>query len=108
MSEHPYQYIVLHYSCANRPGVAAVQAAHAASEAIQSLPVPPDTHVCVLVANSQDVIRDAAVRLEFAGLRIAKVIEPDPPYNGAITAIGVEITDRERVQPILANLKPLR
>lgn len=108
MSEHPYQYVVLHYSCANRPGVAAVQAAHAASEAIQSLPVPNDTYVCVLVADSQEAMLAIASRLEGAGLVIARVIEPDPPYNGTMTAIGVEITDRDRVRPILADLKPLR
>lgn len=104
----PTQYIILHQSCRNHPGVTAVHAAHAAAESIRGLPVPPDTIVCVLVAETSADLEELAGRLNNSGIRNIVIYEPDAPYNGAATAVGIEPTDRERVRSHVAAFKVFR
>lgn len=105
----PYQYLVLHQSCRNHPGVAAVQAAHAAGESAFDGPVRGDTHVVALVADKSDDLEALAGRLAGAGLRYVLIREPDEPYNGAAVALGIEPTeDRDRVRPHVASFKVFR
>lgn len=104
----PYQYIVLHQSCRKYPGVAAAQAAHAAAESIRRLPVSDQTHVCVLVADTSDMIESLATRLAADGVHHVVIREPDAPYNGAAVALGMEPQDRERIGPYVEQFKVFR
>lgn len=104
----PYQYIVLHQSCRNHPGVLACQAAHAAGESIRSLPVSPETVVCALVADKSEDLEQLAVRLNAAGIEHVIIREPDAPYNGAATAVGISPTDRELVRAHVAGFRVFR
>lgn len=104
----PFQYIVLHQSCRKFAGVAAVQAAHAATECLRRLPVSPQTTVAVLVAETSMDLESLSGVLAVAGIHHALVREPDPPYHGAAVALGVEPTDRQRVAPHMRSFKPFR
>lgn len=104
----PTQYLVLHRSCANTPGVLACQAAHAAAESIRSLPVPPDTVVCALVAETSEALEKLAKLLTDAGIEHVLIHEPDPPYSGAATALGIAPMERELVKGYVASFKVLR
>jgi hypothetical protein len=103
----PTQYIVLHRSC-KVPGIAAAQASHAATECLRTLPVPSDTSVCVLVAECENDLVSLSERLTAAGIHHVLIREPDPPYNGAAVAVGVEPQDRSVVQPFVADFKVFR
>ena len=101
----PYQYIVLHQSCRNHPGVTAVQAAHAAGE---SGPATGDTHVVALVADKSEDLEALAGHLAGAGIRYVLIREPDEPYNGAAVALGIAPQARETVRPHVAAFKVFR
>jgi len=104
----PYQYLVLHKSCKNRPGVVACQAAHAASECIRTVPVSPETHVCALEAETSEDLEVLHEMLLVAGIHHVLIREPDGPYNGAAVALGVEPMDREKVKPYMTTFRVLR
>lgn len=104
----PFQYLVMHQSTKNHPGVLACQAAHAAGEAIRTAPISQETHVCALVAETSAEIEALAVRLTEAGIHHVVVREPDPPYFGAATALGTEPMEREKVKAFFASFKVLR
>lgn len=106
----PYQYIVVHRSAAALPGVLACQAIHAATECLRagSTPVSDQTHVVVLVAETSEALEQLAARLSEAGVHHVLVREPDPPYNGAATAVGVEPQDRDAVRAFFSTFKVLR
>lgn len=103
----PYQYIVLHKSCANRPGVAAAQSAHAACGAMRGAE-NPETHRVILSADSSAVLEAIASDLTVAGINHVVIREPDEPYNGTAVAVGVEPMERERIRGLLANFKAFR
>lgn len=104
----PYQYLVLHKSCKNSPGIVACQAAHAATECIQSLPVSDQTHVCALEAETSADLETLGKLLTDAGLPHVVIREPDEPYNGAAVAVGVAPMDRYLVKPYMSTFKVLR
>lgn len=104
----PTQYIVLHQSCRNQPGIAACQAAHASSESIRELPVSDQTSVCALMAETSADLEALAVRLAEASIPHVVIREPDAPYNGAATAVGITPMDRELVRPHVAAFKVFR
>lgn len=105
----PYQYIVLHESCCDHPGVIAVHAAHAAGESCVHGPAAPDTRVVALVAPSSDALRDASSHLRAAGIQHVLIVETDGIRAGQATALGVEpLVDRERAREILKAFKVLR
>lgn len=105
----PYQYIVLHQSCRNHPGVLACQAAHAAGESIRMAPVSDQTRVVALVAEKSEDLERLHEQLSAAGIHHVIVHEPDEPYFGAATAVGIEpMVDREAVRPFVAAFKVLR
>ena len=103
-----YQYIVLHKSCGNLPGIAAVQAVHAATECLRELPVAATTHVCILQANTSADLEALAVRLTDNGIHHTIIREPDSPYNGAAVAVGIDIMTRELVRPHVSDFKAFR
>lgn len=104
----PFQYIVLHQSCRNHPGVTAVQAAHAAAESIRSLPVSPETVVCALVAEKSEDLEQLAHQLKQAGIHHVLIHEPDAPYNGAATAVGIAPMERVLAQGFVSGFKVFR
>lgn len=104
----PYQYIVLHQSVRNHPGVIACQAAHAAGESLRA-PAASDTHVVALVAEKSHDLVALSLTLREAGIHHALICEPDEPYNGSAVAVGIEpLEDRERVKPLVARFKLFR
>jgi hypothetical protein len=102
----PFQYVLLHKS--DRPGVYAVQAAHAASEAIRVAPVAKDTRVCVLVAESSDEIEAASTALTAAGIHHAIVREDKPPFIGVAVSLGTEPQAKENVEQFFKAFRLLR
>lgn len=102
----PFQYVVLHKS--DRPGVYAVQAAHAASEAIRVAPVAKDTRVCVLVADSSDELEQLSTALTAAGIHHSIVLEDKPPFVGVATALATEPGPKESVEAFFKHLRLLR
>jgi hypothetical protein len=102
----PFQYVVLHRS--DRPGVYAVQAAHAASEAIRVAPVAKDTRVCVLVAESSDELEALSIALTAAGVHHSIVREDKPPFVNVATALATEPGPKELVEAHFRKLKLLR
>ena len=93
-----FQYIVVHRGLKGRPGVLAAQVAHAAAEAIRDAPISSRTHVCVLEAGSSAELQTLSIMLREASVHHALICEPDPPYNGAATALGVEPQDKALVE----------
>lgn len=109
MTGDPYQYIVLHQSCKNHPGVTACQAAHAAGESLRGGPAPGNTHVVALEAHTSADLEALAGHLHAAGIHYVLIREPEAPYYGAAVAVGVEpLVDRELVRPLMASFKVFR
>lgn len=98
------QYLVLHQSCRNRPGIAVVQAVHAATESLKDAPAQGDTYVCVLVADTSDQLRQIHANLIAGGIKSTLIEEPDPPYNGAAVALGTEVLERAILKPYFVGL----
>lgn len=106
---HPYQYIVLHQSVRNHPGVCACQAAHAAGESIRTAPVSDQTHVVALVAETSADLEKLAEDLRALGVHHVVIREPDEPYWGAATAVGTEPGERTRpLRALMDAFKVLR
>jgi len=105
----PYQYVVLHDSCRDHPGVIAVHAAHAAGESCFDGPAPSDTRVVALVAKDSDELKALADDLTKAGIRHVLMLETDGIRAGQATALGtMPSMDRERVKPFFAPFRMLR
>lgn len=68
------------------------QAVHATNTSVTG-PVPEATHAVVLAASSEQALLDLAARLSAVGLAHVLVREPDAPWNGAATAIGLAPVD---------------
>ncbi len=84
-------------------GFAAAQVAHAAGESIVG-PVPHDTNVVVLAATSEGHLITVAEALADAGTPHVLVREPDPPWLGAATAIGLPPMPRQAAPRFLKRL----
>lgn len=66
-------------------------------------------HVVMLVAKDSNSLEELAERLTAAGIPRVVIREPDEPYNGVATAVGVSpTTNRASVQEHLASFKVLR
>lgn len=108
----PYQYIVVKDS--NQRGVIACQAAHAAGESMALRNgsadwTPSDVNIVLLVAKDSAALEDLGRALEGASLPHVVIREPDPPYNGVATAVGIAPTrDRESVRKHVEHFKVLR
>ena len=80
---------------------------HAAGESARLAPLlPPGTHAVVLAA-SGDRLRALEVELAAAGIPHAAVREPDPPYCGALLAIGVQPAPRAALRRTLGKYRLL-
>lgn len=104
------QYIVLHRSCGNKAGIAASQAVHAATECLtyENVPVAKDTTVCILECNTAEELEHLHETLTAEGIKHCIIREPDAPYNGAPTAVGIAPMERELIRHLFAQFKPCR
>ncbi len=86
------------------PGVALAQTVHAAGESAQNTEVPPHTHAVVLAVPDEASLLVVETNLKLAGVDIAAIREPDPPWNGQLMAIGIKPQPREKIRKLLSNL----
>ena len=110
MSDAPFCYVVVHQACKNRPGVLAAQVWHAARECMQpgSGPASCLERVCVLEAKSSAELIDLAETLAANAVHHVLLREPDEPWNGTATAVGIDACDRAIVKPLVAQFQLLR
>ncbi|MFH1466459.1 MAG: hypothetical protein ABIO70_18895, partial [Pseudomonadota bacterium] len=87
-------------------GVLAAQLIHAAGES-RSGALPPGTHAVVLAARDEVHLEAIARRLAFDGLAHVQIREPDPPYLGALMAIGLHPLPGARRVEALRRLRLL-
>lgn len=106
----PFCYVVVHRACKERPGVLASQIWHAARECMRAGTGPAGNteRVCALEAKSSDDLRDLAEVLTAQGVHHVLLCEPDAPWNGAATAVGIDVCDRDVVKPLVAQFGLLR
>lgn len=104
------QYILLHQSLKKVPGAAAAQAAHAATECLRAkdLPVPHYTTVVVLEVDSSESLHFYSRHLASRDIHHVLIHEPDEPYNGAATALGVVPMEKGKVGGLFEDLKVFR
>ena len=89
-------------------GFLAAQVVHAAGESSPGN-LDPGTNAVVLAVASEPELIAVAERLRNAAVPHVAVCEPDAPWNGAMTAIGVApVRDRAPLKRILAKLPLLR
>ncbi|HEY2589036.1 MAG TPA: peptidyl-tRNA hydrolase [Tepidisphaeraceae bacterium] len=85
-------------------GFLAAQIVHAAGESSGSK-LEPGTNAIVLSVRTEAALAVVARQLETRGIPHVAVHEPDAPYRGALTAIGLApVRDRALVKPILSKL----
>lgn len=85
------------------------QVGHAAGESARLAPdLPPNTHIVILAVPDEATLTSYEIKLVEAGLRYSPIREPDAPYNGALTAIGIEPQARSKPRKILSNLPLLK
>jgi hypothetical protein len=87
--------------------VLAAQVVHAAGESARlAARLPRGTHAVVLGA-SGEALRALERTLTSAGIPHAAIREPDPPYAGALLAIGVQPAPRASLRRHLGKLRLL-
>ena len=88
-------------------GIQAANIVHAAGESAPG-GLPSGTHAVVLqVPDERDLWR-LADKLDAYGVAFVKVDEPDPPYGGALMAIGLHPRRKEEVRRYLSSLPLLK
>jgi len=89
-------------------GVLAAQLIHAAGESSRAR-LPPHTFAIALAARDEAHLESIEAALRRLDIPHCAIREPDPPWNGALMAIGiVPVADRGVVKPITGSLKLLR
>jgi hypothetical protein len=89
-------------------GVLAAQLIHAAGESSRAV-LPPHTFAVALAAKDEAHLESLEMALRRSNIPHCAIREPDPPWNGALMAIGiVPVADRSTVKPITGSLKLLR
>lgn len=66
------------------------------------------THAVVLGAKSETVLRALHEQLLEAGILCVLVEEPDPPWCGQATALGIAPQAREHLRPLLKKLQVVK
>jgi len=85
-------------------GFLAAQVVHAAGESSCGN-LPPNTNAVVLAVPDESALTQLAERLYHAGIPHIAIREPDPPWCGAMTAIGLKpIADRRMIKKVLGRL----
>ena len=82
-------------------GVLAAQLIHAAGE---SGPAESGTYAVALAAKNEKQLRNVELRLQFDDIEHCAIREPDPPWNGALMAIGIKPVPK---QPAALKSLPL-
>lgn len=89
-------------------GFLASQIVHAAGETSPG-GLPEGTYAVVLAVTGIKELLDVRNALEDAGIPYKLICEPDAPFNGAPTAIGLMPTrDRRKVRKVLGRLPLLK
>jgi peptidyl-tRNA hydrolase len=85
-------------------GFLAAQVVHAAGESSPGR-LPEGTNAVVLAVPNEAALRAMAERLAAASVAHVVVHEPDAPWNGQMTAIGLfPVSNRGRLRPMLSAL----
>jgi peptidyl-tRNA hydrolase len=89
-------------------GVLAAQLIHAAGESSRGI-LPPHTFAVALAAKDEAHLESLEQALRRLDIPHRAIREPDPPWNGALMAIGiVPVADRGTVKRVTGSLKLLR
>lgn len=88
-------------------GFLTAQIVHAAGETATAN-LPPDTNAVVLAVPDESRLREIAAALSVAGVSHRLIQEPDAPWLGQATAIGIVPGPRSRKLPIIPSLPLLR
>lgn len=88
-------------------GDLAAQLVHAAGETSPGN-LPANTHAVVLAVSGEQDLVDLAQRLEHAGVQHRLIREPDAPFNGAATALGIVPGPRGPLRRFLSRYPLLR
>ena len=89
-------------------GTLAAQLIHAAGASSPGA-IPPDTRAIALMVADEAALALLAERLELASIAHVVVREPDPPWSGALMAIGIlPLADPRAARRVLAKLPLLR
>lgn len=88
-------------------GVLAAQLVHAAGES-SSGDLKEGTHAVVLSVPSEMKLESVAARLDKAGLRFKRIVEPDMPWNGSLMALGIVPGSRQELRRHLSDLPLFR
>lgn len=96
-------------------GVLAAQVTHAAGASAArwgfegDAELPGDTHAVVLSVPGEPELHTVAEALRAAGIRFHEIKEPDPPWAGALMALGLwPVRDRSSIRQVLSRLPLLR
>lgn len=85
-------------------GFLAAQVVHAAGESSPGN-LPHATNAVVLSVPDESTLREYCARLERAGVAHVPIHEPDAPWLGQMTAIGIApVADRRALRPLLSSL----
>jgi hypothetical protein len=87
-----------------------IQAAHLVHAAGESSPgdLPSDTYAVVLTARDELHLALVADALEAKGVALVRVREPDPPWNGALMALGLRPARKEALRRLVSALPLLK
>lgn len=88
-------------------GDLAAQLVHAAGETSPGN-LPDDTHAVVLAVDGEAELLSLSGRLERAGVPHKLIREPDSPFNGAATALGIVPCPRRPLRRFLSRYPLLR
>jgi hypothetical protein len=88
-------------------GLQAAQIVHAAGESIRE-PVDEGTHAIVLTVRDELALALLADRLHAGGVSFVRIHEPDPPYDGALMALGLVPGRKEVLRRYLSALPLLK
>ncbi len=85
-------------------GIIGAQIIHATNESCEG-PLPEGSHAVLLRARDEDHLLQIAGRLWDAEVPHRVVYEPDEPFNGQATAIGIWPTrERDRIRRCVSDL----
>ncbi len=88
-------------------GVVCAQCVHAAGESSAGN-LPPNTVAVVLAVANQAKLLALERDLLMNGVAFKAIREPDPPYLGALMALGLSSTEKMSVYPFVKNLSLLK
>ncbi len=110
-ARHPDSPALTHYCVIRQDlprGVLAAQLIHAAGESSRAV-LPPHTFAIALAARDEAHLVSLEHELQRLAIPHCAIREPDPPWNGALMAIGiVPVVDRDSVKRVTGSLKLLR